>query len=222
MPDVLDLTTRRRRRPVLAAAVAVLLLTAGCQAADQPATPPGAPTDFATNAAGQTYGSAMGASGRDDEPDLIRVQATNGKEGYVLKDDLYGGDAEPATPEEAVAYQAARDTAAVQAAYAVVDQELGTSTDVTGIDTAAASEVVMDVRTALATGTLATDGSQLLRDLLATGNGGATPPGVVEPQGQGLTDLLTEVVLDADRATVRTVPVYADDGVTLVGEFEIG
>ncbi|MFF3066196.1 hypothetical protein ACFVQ3_16775 [Oerskovia sp. NPDC057915] len=206
----------RRRRPILVVAVAALLAT-GCQA-DPSSVSQQAPLDLATNAAGLTYGSAMGASGRDEEPDLIRVEATNGEEGYVLKEDLYGGDAEPTTPEEAVAYQVARETAAVTAAYAVLDERLGTSTDVSVLDTASVDALLMDVRTALAGGTLATAGADLLDSLLTAGNGGE----VSRPTGLDVPPLLTEVVTAADRATVRVVPVYESDGVTLVGEFEIG
>lgn len=58
------------------------------------------PTDWATNAAGQTYGIVN----ERGEPDLIAVVASNGVEGYVLRDEFHGPM--PSSPEEAVRWQA--------------------------------------------------------------------------------------------------------------------
>lgn len=58
------------------------------------------PTDWATNAAGQTYGIVN----EHGEPDLIAVVATNGVEGYVLRDEFHGPL--PSSPEEALRWQA--------------------------------------------------------------------------------------------------------------------
>lgn len=65
---------------------------------------------YPENPNGLTFGSAMDAPSPDAEPDLIRVQATNGREGYVYKRDLdeVDGSAAAATfksPDEAVAWQ---------------------------------------------------------------------------------------------------------------------
>jgi len=62
-------------------------------------------TDWPVNAQGQTYGSSAGAASAPDEPDLVLAQATNGRVGYVLATDLEGPM--PASPEEALAWQAA-------------------------------------------------------------------------------------------------------------------
>lgn len=62
-------------------------------------------TEWPKNARGLTYGSAADAKSPQDEPDLIRATATNGKVGYVLKTDLDGPM--PSSPEEALAQQAA-------------------------------------------------------------------------------------------------------------------
>lgn len=64
-----------------------------------------APTSFETNSLGQSYGSALGVA-HDQEPDLIEVEATNGKTGYALKTDLDAGSA--STPEEAAKLAASR------------------------------------------------------------------------------------------------------------------
>ena len=64
---------------------------------------------YPRNASGLTYGSAELATTPDNEPDLILVVATNGKQGYVKQSQL-----EPATaanPAAAVAAQKAHTAA---------------------------------------------------------------------------------------------------------------
>lgn len=57
---------------------------------------------YKTNADGQTYGSAGGAPGGPaNEPDLIAVQATNGKAGYAYASQLNGRT--PTSPAQAIA-----------------------------------------------------------------------------------------------------------------------
>lgn len=63
-------------------------------------------TEWPRNEAGLTYGSAAKAKSPQDEPDLILAEATNGRIGYVLRTDLEGPT--PRSPEEALAWQAAR------------------------------------------------------------------------------------------------------------------
>lgn len=116
---------RSRRMAVLAVlGAAVLGLAAGSAVAQSVLAPAGvavdeggdpAPAlqaDYPTNAAGQTYGSLSDAVAPEDEPDLILVVASNGAEGYVLKstlDELTGANV--SSPEEAVAWQLAQETA---------------------------------------------------------------------------------------------------------------
>ena len=74
-------------------------------------TPGMAPT-YQTNAAGQTYGVLSAAVLPKDGPDLILVQAMEGKEGYVLKktlDEVTGANV--SSPAEAVAWQQRQDAA---------------------------------------------------------------------------------------------------------------
>lgn len=56
--------------------------------------------NYTKNENGLSYGSSMYATSLEDEPDLIQAYGTNGKIGYVLKNDLYGKM--PASPNEAV------------------------------------------------------------------------------------------------------------------------
>ncbi|MDI6816952.1 MAG: hypothetical protein QME41_07165 [Actinomycetota bacterium] len=70
------------------------------------ARPEGKVTVWPKNTHGVTYGSSADAVSYEDEPDLIRVLATNGKEGYAYRTDLEGPV--PSSPAAAVAQQKAR------------------------------------------------------------------------------------------------------------------
>jgi hypothetical protein len=75
------------------------------------AEPGGAPApavtpDYPRNASGLTYGSLEQANSPDSAPDLILVEATNGKQGYVLKTVLDAATgANVSNPQEAIAWQ---------------------------------------------------------------------------------------------------------------------
>jgi hypothetical protein len=58
------------------------------------------PTDWATNANGDTYGVAKDDGG---EPDLIATYATNGRSGYAYADELDGY--QPTSPADALRWQ---------------------------------------------------------------------------------------------------------------------
>lgn len=58
---------------------------------------------YPVNKLGLTYGSAADANTTEQEPDLIWVVGTGGKEGYIRKTDL--AEIEPKSPEEAVRQQ---------------------------------------------------------------------------------------------------------------------
>lgn len=94
-----------RRAATVSAAIVVVLLAGLAVAAMATATEPG-PMNWPKNASGQTYGSGLRATSPADEPDLILVEATNGRIGYALRTDLE--DPDPSTPEEAVRLQSAR------------------------------------------------------------------------------------------------------------------
>lgn len=71
-----------------------------------PPPPSGSPTKWPKNASGVTYGSSGKAVSLEDEPDLVAIVATNGKEGYAYRSDLE--EPEPSSPAAAVARQNAR------------------------------------------------------------------------------------------------------------------
>jgi hypothetical protein len=65
---------------------------------------------YSVNADGQSYGSALDATSPDNEPDLIAVIATNGREGYALKKDMDDANGTTAmkdfkSPEDALKWQ---------------------------------------------------------------------------------------------------------------------
>lgn len=80
----------------------------GLSAADSgyASAPMGEP-DYAVNASGETYGSALLARSSDEEPDLIQAVTTDGIEGYVRKSELDAvNGSRVKSPEEALAWQA--------------------------------------------------------------------------------------------------------------------
>ena len=87
------------------------------EAAPQPAEGP-APAEnveYPVNAEGQTYGSLSDALTDSQAPDLILVVLPDGSEGYVLRQDLFEAEnANPASPEEALAIQAGQEREAAQ------------------------------------------------------------------------------------------------------------
>jgi hypothetical protein len=94
------------RRAMIVSAAILVLLVVGVSAIATASTRDSATTNWPRNASGQTYGSGLFARSLEDEPDLIRVEATNGKVGYSLRTDLEWPN--PKTPEEALRIQAAR------------------------------------------------------------------------------------------------------------------
>lgn len=67
---------------------------------------------YPTNEAGQTYGAEDDNVSFEDRPDLILVQATNGRQGYVLRetlDEVTGANV--SSPQEALEWQRRQDEA---------------------------------------------------------------------------------------------------------------
>ena len=93
------------RRAMIVSAAAIVVLVVGFSAIALASARDSA-TNWPRNASGMTYGSGLDAQSLQDEPDLIKVEATNGTVGYSLRTDLEAPD--PSTPEEAVRLQAAR------------------------------------------------------------------------------------------------------------------
>lgn len=90
------------------ALVAVIVAAYFAIGADAGFAPPpsGVSTKWPKNASGVTYGSSGTAVSLEDEPELIAIEATNGKRGYSYKTDL--DEPMPTSPAAAVARQKAK------------------------------------------------------------------------------------------------------------------
>lgn len=78
---------------------------------------------FPTNAAGQTYGDPGGDVAPENLPDLVLVQATNGRRGYVLSrvlNEVTGANV--SSPAEAVAWQRRQEGRTASVFIPVYDQ----------------------------------------------------------------------------------------------------
>lgn len=94
------------------AGVLPLQAPAGLKAADGQNVEQMQKPNYPINAKGLTFGSAADAPSSDAEPDLIKVLATNGKEGYAYKSDLAAATGDTAmasfkSPEDAIKWQQA-------------------------------------------------------------------------------------------------------------------
>lgn len=104
----------------LVVAVAAMFILGSCMA-EPPAGVSRAPggkaggtstATYPTNEAGQTYGAEDDNLSFDDRPDLILVEATNGNQGYVLRetlDEVTGANV--SSPEKALEWQRRQDEA---------------------------------------------------------------------------------------------------------------
>ncbi|TQL02302.1 hypothetical protein [Cellulomonas sp. SLBN-39] len=151
--------------------------------------------------------------GRPAEPvtgDLVRVLATNGREGYVRSDDLQPPELVPANPEEAGALQAARDEASGRAFVASLAEGLGAAVDV---EDEIAGRAYDETRRAVYRGSTAA-ALAVLEDRL-----GLDPDRLASGDVRALLD---EAVLAGERAVQREIPVYDDDRTTRIGVFVVG
>ncbi|MDR0487997.1 MAG: hypothetical protein LBG99_01085 [Propionibacteriaceae bacterium] len=176
--------------------------------------PSGRPA-YPVNDKGQTYGSAFGVH-MEDEPDLISVEATNGKHGYVYREDLYKGMSDPKSPEEAMALQETKDKQSLEACFESVGLPLPsslTSDETVTVEMLSALQILWDA--------YENEGSQsnleqaFLQLVKASGS----------DWDQTEFDLAAaaELCVHAAEATHQLViPVYESDGVTVIGQFMLG
>ncbi|GAA1733916.1 hypothetical protein [Aeromicrobium alkaliterrae] len=107
-----SLGSPHRRDRLALALIAAALVVGGCSAPDDDGsevTSSETAVDFPVNDRGQTYGSEDDAS-YDQRPDLLAVVATNGAEGFVVRDDLdEATGANVANPDEAVEWERTKE-----------------------------------------------------------------------------------------------------------------
>jgi len=206
------------RRWVWFAASGVVALTAAGVIGSSVATAGEPKGNYPTNANGDTYGSAVEALTPDLEPDLVRVIATNGRQGYVYGRDLDPPELQPANPAEAVAMQDERDTVAARALVGVLNDQLDLELAPSDADALAAYRSFdRAARAGVASGSLDGDAAQMLARTLGGGFGAAVEadPGRV---ARALRSGLEASVV----AVRREVPVYQADGQTRIGTFDVG
>lgn len=154
------------------------------------------------NEAGMTYGSAS-MFDYEEEPDLILVVATNGKEGYVKREDLHAAEAPAANPEEAVQLMQARNDELSNA----LAQELNTMTGQSSITAADASAMIAAMSET-------PDPAQSIEQLSTTSSQ-FTELSITEEQ-------FAEALSNAQTSLARSIPVYEQDGTTVIGTFLVG
>jgi len=155
--------------------------------------------DYDTNDMGLSYGSAADAISPEHEPDLIRVAATNGEIGYVYKMDLDAAERAATTLEEA---------------DQIMEEFFDTMSDPfhEALDELIDDPINQDVA------------EDLLFEMFDSG---------IEEAAESLaenTDLseqsaelaLSEAYMEAMLESGTSIPVYAVDGQTVIGEFIVG
>lgn len=156
---------------------------------------------YGINNDGQTFGSATLAADYESEPDLILVQASNGKEGYVKKEDLHSAEGVASSPAGAVEQQIEKEQNQVQALRDRLDYLIAD-----GIISKERADSVIAQAEELSNPYAAPeeDDVQRFSDTLA-----------VNPE-------LEKEFNEALKVTEATIPVYDVDGETVIGEFSVG
>jgi hypothetical protein len=162
------------------------------------------------NESGLSYGSAVEASLPEFEPDLISAYATNGSIGYVYKSDLEKAQSpySPKNPEEAILLMENRFMAAsLSFIYSVESQ--------TGLKPSAEVSVV---NASLTTIFEAYGGEAPFESLTETERSIIIN---LLPQGVNTTEIASTAYNAACAANDQSIPVYASDGRTIIGEFVV-
>lgn len=198
-------------------ATACAIFISGCAtspSAGEQVLSPTVQVSFPTNDSGETYGSAWGLT-PDEEPDLIWVEATNGREGYVRRTELHAADgSQVRNPDEAVAYMHRRNDASARGCFDALRDDLP---GVPGSDWQATEDsrlLIEEIMASEVRGDLSTEGVAALASLLKEVGVTHIPT--------DLSRLAQVCATSARDARVQMIPVYKSDGVTVIGEFEIG
>jgi len=160
---------------------------------------------YSVNSEGLTYGSAADATSPETEPDLVLVQATNGKTGYAYSSDLRAASGEAANPEEAVQLMKDRSLRATNAFVSSIKDQTGIdiSTSKSNVKNALDTIIQEDVPFSSLTSTEQTTLKKALPSNIAN-------------------DVVASAWEKACEANQSSVPVYDKDGKTVIGEFIVG
>jgi hypothetical protein len=174
--------------------------------------------EYKSNADGQSFGSALDAQSLEKMPDLIAVVATNGEEGYILSTDYaYARDPNPPkNPEEATAMMKARELKAVKAFAKSIYDQTGMEMDLEEVKymlNNLNNSMDCDWRS------YETINKKQQADMTGIVFGGSA-------QKSDGSDSRTEAVIAtalqyAGEANQIVIPVYMEDGRTIIGEFII-
>lgn len=156
------------------------------------------------NEQGLTYG-IMADSIRSEEPfDLVAAVATNGKEGYVLSADLDQAVQNDVTnPEEAVAYMKNREDVGVAILSAELNSDNGAS--MLSDDRDVLSQLWSEIQQSGLEAALSKEASLMSNS-------------AVQIDGETIGSIRVEL----NKALAVSIPVYEEDGQTIIGEFLVG
>ena len=164
---------------------------------------------YEKNDDGLTYGSLSMASTFEEEPDLIAAIATNDREGYVYKTDLKEASREAKNPEEAVWMMKKYEENSAKAFAKVFS-------DNTGINISAETVIESGL---VEPGNIISTKEIKARSVISK-------LGITNELDDRFDEIvplaLEKAIAAAGRANIVVIPVYAKDGKTIIGEFEIG
>lgn len=164
--------------------------------------------DYPTNEAGLSYGSADAAVSLDTEPDLIKVIATNDREGYVHKDQFHAALKPASCPEEALAMMKDRHDRQAAAFAGYLNRANPSATSrATQVEAVGLYDEIEESVSCQGPN----DDFETLDEIVARVAGES---GVDQGVVQGAYDA-------AVAATSTAIPVYDVDGTTQIGEFVI-
>ena len=160
---------------------------------------------FPVNERGQTYGTFFDAGGLNGNlPDLIAVVASNGEDGYITRSDFLESSRSPRNPDEAVSFMEEYRRAAINAFCAVVELETGYP-----VDRRALNILFDEIE--------GTSGIHCRWERLPVQQRDALTN--ILPEGFRTPQLAEDAYHAALIASAVSIPVYAVDGVTIIGEF---
>jgi len=160
-------------------------------------------TAYPVNASGQTYGTFVDAEAIGELPDLILAEATNGQTGCIYKTDFIRTSRQASNPQEAAAFMKEYRQANVTAFNDYLQKKTGSK-----VDASAISAVFDDMDSAGYFGcdwaSLTSDQQTAITNLL--------------PVNNRSVDIAKGAYAAATQANYVSVPVYALDGQTAIGE----
>ncbi|MDE8701946.1 hypothetical protein PZH32_03110 [Adlercreutzia equolifaciens] len=171
-------------------------------------------TEYQMNENGLTYGTCVEAGLSAELPDLVLVVATNGKEGYVYRDELEKAEgASASTPEEAVRMTEEQDrlfresfiSTLEEKDYAISEEEVGAIAEEARYGSGTNEDIV-----------------EYASQLIAGEEGGASRASGAKRNAECAEKDVQQAIRAAIEASGELLMVYDKDGKTVIGEFCVG